>query len=243
MSNELQNNTSIIDLHTYIASCSSHNANDVAITTYDSHLRSRFGGQLEDGGSIYLAGWHDISDVLLVNKRRMFVVKNVEPSLFLPDSPTVLRLDNFRRSRISNMHTAIHLLCALTEHQVIRGYAGTEVSKVEFAGDVQSFNSRFRDVYSRFRDCVASKLSVEVIYSTREEIFKFGKVAELNAPYVSENQVIRMVSIQGVDLRACNGTHAKNTGELALIEFTQAESSGKNKFVVRLRNSVGTPVW
>jgi misacylated tRNA(Ala) deacylase len=222
-------------LHTFIASsCATVDGSIVA--THDSNLRARFGGQLEDMGSLYLNGWHRISDVIGKDGRRMFAFKGIQPSFFPVNTPVVLRLDVSRRLRISAMHTAIHLLCGLTGNKVIRGYAGPDASRVEFVGDASEFNGRHKKINELFADCVNSRLLVEVIFANREELLNYGKVEEVGKLKQDSDEGIRIVNIQGVDLRACNGTHVNNTGALNAIHFDKATSCETGRFTVRLTN-------
>ena len=206
------------------------------MSTYESNLRSRFGGQLEDLGSIYLKSWHSISDVISRDGRRMFVLKGKHPDSFLPNTPVILAMDATRRLRISAMHTAIHLLCALARDEVVRGYAGPDISRVEFFGDPNDFNCRLGKIREAFFDCVDSRVPVNIIYASSSEISKYGKVEEVGDIDKLHDKVVRIVNIQGVDLRACNGTHAENTGELKSVEFGQAKICGDRRFSVRLKN-------
>jgi len=202
------------------------------IRVHQSQIRARFGGQLEDGGYVYLNQWNKIADVVLDKKY---------PHLFLPDlkveniefgAPILVKLDLLRRHRISTMHTAIHLLCALTGNEMAAGYAGIFKSRVDFLGDADEFNSKIGLISSRFNECVNANLGVSAIYSNGEEAFHLGEVQEFRVD--KSNQAFRAINIDGVDIRACNGTHVDRTGLLSGVSFGLAEKLRPEKFKVNL---------
>jgi len=47
---------------------------------------------------------------------------------------------------------------------------------------------------------------------------------------------VRLLSIEGVDLQACGGTHVAHTGEIGRVECTKIENKGKmnRRFIIAL---------
>lgn len=133
------------------------------------------------------------------------------------------------------MHTSIHLLCSLADQKVIRGYAGPDISKIEFEGEINDFNKKIEGIKKQMQDYVHSNIKVEVMYKNIDEIKKIGLVEEVGEIEKSINQVLRIVNIHGVDLRACNGTHVENTRMLMGIGIDSVKVNGFGKFSVRLK--------
>ena len=204
----------------------------ILIRTHQSHLRARFGGQLEDGGDIHLNVWTRIAEVVLVNKLPYFFLPALKSHHVEVGASILLRLDLLRRQRISAMHTAIHLLCALTEYEMAVGYAGVFKSRVDFLGEAEDFNFRLNSVKARFNECVHANVGVNAIYLDTAAAVQLGGVRELRVD--KNNQALRVIKIDGVDIRACNGTHVDRTGLLSGVVFGPAEKVGQGKFKVNL---------
>jgi misacylated tRNA(Ala) deacylase len=45
---------------------------------------------------------------------------------------------------------------------------------------------------------------------------------------------VRLVSIEGIDLQPCGGTHVHNTSEIGLVAVTDIEKKGKQNRRVRI---------
>ncbi len=202
------------------------------VRTYQSNFRPRFGGQLEDRGEIYIDKWYDISDVIFLNNHNYFFVRELKDSKCKVGTPVLIRLDIYRRMQVSMMHTAIHLICALTDNEMVLGYAGFPKSRVDFYGSAEDFNNGFSNLVTRFRDCVEAKLDVSAIYVEREGVARLGKVKEFRSEV--DDEILRIIKISGVDLRVCNGTHIQNTEMLSDVYFGSAKNTGKDKFKVNL---------
>jgi misacylated tRNA(Ala) deacylase len=204
----------------------------ILIQTFQSQLRTRFGGQLEDGGDVYLNGWNKIADIVILNTIPYFLFPDLKRKNFEVGAPILVRLDLLRRQRISVMHTSIHLLCALTGNEMSAGHAGIFKSRVDFLGDAEEFNSRLNLIKARFNECINANLSVSAIYLPWGEASHLGRVHDFKVE--KHYQALRVINIDGIDIRACNGTHVDRTGLLHGVGFGLAEKLGPEKFKVNL---------
>lgn len=96
--------------------------NKTYINFYSSNLRPHYGGQLYDKGKFFKGKWYDIVKVTLINDD-IFCVINSKEEIFIKNEIILLELDLERRSLISRMHSAIHLISYLNKDEMITGYA------------------------------------------------------------------------------------------------------------------------
>lgn len=119
------------------------------------------------------------------------------------------------------------------------GHAGIFKSRVDFLGDAEEFNSRLNLIKARFNECINANLGVSAIYLSGAEAFHLGGVQEFKVE--KHHQALRVINIDGVDIRACNGTHVDRTGLLHGVGFGLAEKLRPEKFKVNLLLSSDTP--
>ena len=99
--------------------------NKTYINFYSSNLRPPHGGQLCDKGKFFNGEWYDIVEVTLINDDT-FCIINSKEEIFKKNEIILLELDIERRSLISRMHSAIHLISYLNKDEMITGHAGVK---------------------------------------------------------------------------------------------------------------------
>ena len=129
------------------------------------------------------------------------------------------------------MHSAIHLLCSLIDADLMRGYAGDEKSRVEFAGDFKSCLNNMSDIRQRFSEIVNADLPVRTLYLTNEEVRKRGGVKEFDEEMIGN---IRVIEFEGMDTRVCLGTHVRSSGEIGFVEIVDPQPQKDGYFKISL---------
>lgn len=150
-----------------------------------------------------------------------------------PGAAAALELDWERRYRLMRMHTALHLLCAAIARPVTGGQIGDGKGRLDFdlgdgaidkdtiLGRIQSWIADDRPVREQWID--AGELA------TRPELVRTMSVR----PPTTGGR-IRLVSIEGVDLQACGGTHLRSTGEIGDLVIGKIENKGRQNRRVNL---------
>ena len=159
-----------------------------------------------------------------------------------PDSPrpaagtTVhTSIDWERRYRHMRMHTALHVMSAVIKGNVTGGQVNADKSRLDFnlEGDVPTkewVTDEINKLLAVDRPVVPQWVTDDELAS-RPELVKTMSVR----PPVGQGRV-RLLSIEGVDLQACGGTHVAHTGEIGRVECTKIENKGKmnRRFIIAL---------
>jgi misacylated tRNA(Ala) deacylase len=159
-----------------------------------------------------------------------------------PDSPRPevgakvrLVLDWDRRYRHMRMHTALHVMSAVIRGNVTGGQVGAERSRLDFnlEGDVPAkewVTEEINKLLAVDRPVVPQWVT-DAELASRPELVKTMSVR----PPMGQGRV-RLLSIDGVDLQACGGTHVATTAEIGRVECTKIENKGKmnRRFVIAL---------
>ena len=138
--------------------------------------------------------------------------------------PASLQLDWVRRFDHMQQHTAQHLITALAaDHfgwQTTSFHLGPEQSDIEL--EVQGIGTtQLTELEELVASAVRSSLPVTGRRVSSEEFTRL-KVRTRGLPKDHEGS-IRLVDIQGVDLKTCGGTHVGSTGELESVHLIGTE--------------------
>ncbi|RWS26113.1 alanyl-tRNA synthetase-like protein [Leptotrombidium deliense] len=191
----------------------------------DTVLFPEGGGQPDDRGTI---NGKPVFKVRKVNNEAVHFVETVEP---LPVGECVeIEVDWNRRWDHMQQHTAQHLISAIAEDEfkllTTSWTLGDTVSYIEIdASNVES--DTVDKLESVVNEKIKDSLSVEIrLYDKNDpELSKVRSRFEL--PDISER--IRVISIKGVDLNTCCGTHVSNLSHLQSIKLLYVEKAKKNK--------------
>ena len=144
-------------------------------------------------------------------------------------------LDWDRRYRHMRMHTALHVMSAVIKGNVTGGQVGPERSRLDFnlAGEVPTkewVTEEINRLLAVDRPVVAQWITDQELMA-RPELVKTMSVR----PPMGVGRV-RLLSIDGVDLQACGGTHVMRTAEIGRVECVKIENKGKmnRRFIISL---------
>ena len=194
------------------------------------------GGQPGDSGVLrWDGGEAKVADTVKTDGNDVLLV-------LAPDSPkpavgtTVQSEINWeRRYKHMRMHTALHVMSAVIKGNVTGGQVNADKSRLDFNldGDVPTkewVTEEINKILSTDRPVVPQWVTDEELTS-RPELVKTMSVR----PPMGQGRV-RLLSIEGVDLQACGGTHVARTAEIGRVECIKIENKGKmnRRFIIAL---------
>ncbi|MGE3648997.1 MAG: alanyl-tRNA editing protein [Reyranellaceae bacterium] len=193
------------------------------------------GGQPGDTGTLTFA---DGSTAKVVDSIKGDGVVHV----LAPDAPrpavgdkVTATLDWDRRYRHMRMHTALHVMSAVIKGNVTGGQVNADKSRLDFnlAGEVPTKEA----VTEEMAKLIGRDAPVAAQWITDEELEarpELVKTMSVRPP--SGAGKVRLLSIEGVDLQACGGTHVARTSEIGRVECVKVENKGKmnRRFIVQL---------
>ena len=144
-------------------------------------------------------------------------------------------LDWERRHRHMRMHTALHVMSAVIKGNVTGGQVGADKSRLDFnlEGEVPTKEWVTEEV----NRLIALDRPVTQQWVTDEELTSRPELVKTMSvrPPMGAGRV-RLLSIEGVDLQACGGTHVAHSGEIGRVECIKIENKGKmnRRFIIAL---------
>lgn len=148
-------------------------------------------------------------------------------------------IDWARRYRLMRMHTCLHLLSAVIVAPVTGGQVGDGYGRLDFdlpeTPDRDAVNGKLTELIARDAP-VAFRWITEEELDARPELVKTMSV---HPPRGAGR--IRLVSIEGIDLQPCGGTHLAHIGEIGAVSITKIEKKGHQNRRVRLEFPAAAP--
>jgi misacylated tRNA(Ala) deacylase len=194
------------------------------------------GGQPGDTGVLrWVGGEAAIVDTLKADGGDVLHV--LAPDAPRPPVGTAVKavLDWDRRYRHMRMHSALHVMSAVVKGNVTGGQVGADKSRLDFnlEGDVPTKEW----VTEEINKLLAVDLPIVPQWITDEELEarpELVKTMSVRPP--SGAGRVRLLSIEGVDLQACGGTHVARTAEIGRVECVKIENKGKmnRRFIITL---------
>jgi misacylated tRNA(Ala) deacylase len=144
-------------------------------------------------------------------------------------------LDWERRHLHMRMHTALHVMSAVIKGNVTGGQVGVDKSRLDFNLDGEVPAKEW--VTDEVNKLIALDRPVTPQWVTDEELTvrpELVKTMSVRPPMGAGR--VRLLSIEGVDLQACGGTHVARTGEIGRVECVKIENKGKmnRRFIIAL---------
>lgn len=179
-----------------------------------------------DGGRATIVGaWKDHGDVC-------HDVGDLDGDV--PDPGTVVeaRIDASRRSKLSRMHTAQHVVSRVVLDEYGAATAGNQVdadrSWIEF--DPASFDaSDLETIERRANDAIGRDPNVIKAERPRPEVEAVVEEGRARLDLIPDHvDPLRVVEIDGFDYCPCGGTHVDSLGEIGEIELVGQEPTSDN---------------
>ncbi len=194
------------------------------------------GGQPGDVGALALA---DGRRVEIVDARKgrdhedvVHIPAPDAPPLKVGDRVTA-EIDWERRHRLMRMHTCLHILCAVVEGDVTGGQISDGKGRLDFnmeeKPDKEQLNQEINRIIAENHPVAPQWISDEELKAQPELV----RTMSVKPPMGGGR--VRLLSIEGIDLQPCGGTHVRETGEIGLIEVGKIESKGRQNRRINLR--------
>lgn len=196
------------------------------------------GGQLADKGHIEWSGGTLAVTAIEPENDRLWHVLDGPVEV----SGTVLgRVDREFRRTMCALHTSLHILNAL----VFQRFAGALVTGVQMGVDEtaridfdlpDADNNRLRALEDDLNRVVRDALEVRPVYLPLEKAeAEAGLIRSRSVtPPPTDDGLIRIVEIVGLDRQACGGTHLSNTAEAPALRILKIENKGRHNRRVRI---------
>ncbi len=195
----------------------------------------RGGGQPGDQGTIVLDGGGTVAivdTIYDVDRKTILHVPAEDAELPEAGAAVVARLDWSRRYRRMRAHTALHLLSVVLPYPVTGGSVGEGEGRLDFDCEAPLDKA---EVELKLNEIIARDAPVAQRWITDEELAAnpaLLKTMSVKPPTGTGR--VRLVSIEGLDLQPCGGTHVARTGEIGHAVVTQIEKKGRINRRVRI---------
>ena len=146
-------------------------------------------------------------------------------------APTVgelvtLELDWTRRYAHMRLHTALHVMSCVVVAPVTGGNIAMDKARLDFDIDMELLNAQH--IERETNALIARAIDTETVWITDAELDarpELVKTMSVKPPRGAGR--VRLLSIPGVDLQPCGGTHVRNIGEIGAIRVLRMKSEGK----------------
>ncbi len=192
----------------------------VAILLRETPFYAESGGQISDHGEIVGKGWRvDVDDVRRI-EGRIAAIGSLTGST--PSGPAVARVPVGPRMDTERNHTATHLL-----HAALRSVLGEHVHQAGslVAPDRLRFDfthhgpvrpEALEQIEAMVNRAIWDARSVRFEQKSYQDAVASGAMALFGEKY---GDVVRVVSIPGLSVELCGGTHVKNTAVIGLFRI------------------------
>lgn len=208
-------------------------ADDGAVVLDRTVFYAMGGGQPGDTG--YLE-WHGQRAAVIDTRKGEGdeILHRLASDAPVPAPGTAVRavIDWPRRHRHMRMHTCLHLLCALVEAPVTGGNLTAEKGRLDF--DLPESTLDKAALTERLNALIARDLATAIEWIDERELDARPELVKtLSVAPPRGTGRIRLLSIPGVDLQPCGGTHVRRTGEIGPVQVTRIEKKSRlNRRVV-----------
>ena len=187
------------------------------------------GGQAGDRGVLRLASGDTIEIVTTVKgdgaENIVHVPAEDAPALSPGDAVTAEINWDIRYAHM-RMHTCLHLLCAVVPYGVTGGQINATKSRLDF--DIGDGSLDKGSITVAINKLIEEDHPVAALWISDAELdANPDLVRTMSAPPPRNAGKVRLLSIDGVDLQPCGGTHLARTGEVGKIRVSKIEKKGK----------------
>ena len=209
-----------VEIETQVTAVRQLGEGRVAVLLRETPFYAESGGQVSDGGEIVGDGWRvDVDDVRKVAGRPAALGRVTGTITF---GKAVARVPSDRRKDTERNHTATHLL-----HAALREVLGESVHQ---AGSLVA-PDRLRFDFTHHGP-VKTEALAEIEAHVNRGIWAARDVVKEEKPYKEAvasgamalfgekyGDVVRVITIPGLSVELCGGTHVRNTSEISLFHI------------------------
>ncbi|MBM10415.1 MAG: Ala-tRNA(Pro) hydrolase [Magnetovibrio sp.] len=187
------------------------------------------GGQPGDTGVLRTTDGREveISNTLKdqITGRQMHICAEDKPRLVVGDV-IAMEIDWQRRYRFMRMHTLLHLICGIINAEITGCQIGLEKSRIDLNTDEKP-NKEI--IQAELDELVSRDISISVGWITDAELLaKPELVKTMSVQPPKGLGKVRTITIHGIDMQPCGGTHVARTGEIGKVRVGKIENKGKN---------------
>jgi alanyl-tRNA synthetase len=210
----------VLEIATEVTAVRHLDGGRVAVLLRETPFYAESGGQISDHGEIVGEGWRiDVDDVRRIDGRPAALGKLTGTLNF---GPAMARVPTDRRRDTERNHTATHLL-----HAALREVLGEHVHQAGslVAPDRLRFDfthhgpvkaEALAEIETRVNRGIWGAHAVRVDEKSYKEAVDGGAMALFGEKY---GDVVRVVSVPGLSVELCGGTHVRNTAEISLFRI------------------------
>lgn len=137
-----------------------------------------------------------------------------------------LELDWARRYAHMRLHTALHVMSCVVVAPVTGGNISADKGRLDFDIDMELLNAPH--IERETNALITRGIATETVWITDAELDarpELVKTMSVKPPRGAGR--VRLLSIPGIDLQPCGGTHVKNIAEIGSIRVLRIKSEGK----------------
>ena len=195
------------------------------------------GGQPGDAGVLVRSDGTEITIGMAIynpeDKSRILHVPLEGQAVPAVGETVTAKLDWERRLKRMRIHTALHLLSVVLPYPVTGGAIGDGDGRLDF--DIPEGGLDKAELTEKLAALVAKNAAITERWITDEELdANPGLVKTMSVKPPRGSGRVRLVSIEGIDLQPCGGTHVRNTSEIGAVAVTDVEKKGKQNRRVRI---------
>jgi len=187
------------------------------------------GGQLGDTGALLRASGERIA---IADTRKGEAPDSVlhiaAPSMPLPEpgETLMLAIDWPRRYALMRLHTALHVMSCVVVAPVTGGNIAPDKARLDFDIDMSLLDAE--RIRRETNALIARGAETQTVWITEAELDarpELVKTMSVKPPRGGGR--VRLLSIPGIDLQPCGGTHVKNIAEIGAIRVLKIRSEGR----------------
>lgn len=143
-----------------------------------------------------------------------------------PGEPVTLEIDWERRYALMRLHTALHVMSCVVVAPVSGGNIAPDKGRLDFDIDMNLLDAE--RIERATNELLARQIATETIWITDAELEarpELVKTMSVQPPRGAGR--VRLLSIPGIDLQPCGGTHVRNIAEIGAIRVVRIRNEGK----------------
>jgi misacylated tRNA(Ala) deacylase len=187
------------------------------------------GGQPGDTGNLTLANGQSVT-IIDTGKGDLpgSIVHYISPGDARPalGETVTIQLNWERRYKLMRLHTALHVMSCVVIAPVTGGNMTTDKARLDFDIDMSLLIAA--DIEAGTNALIAKAVATETQWITDEEMAaRPDLIKTMSVKPPSGAGKVRLLSIPGIDLQPCGGTHVANIIEIGAIKVTKIRSEGR----------------